>query len=130
MYCFAITRLSSAERFFGKILSSSGLGSSAFPASATTSLSVKKSIKVQDETRIRPKRSIRSLFIPKLSAVVRGFTCNCNIVRVVLCKSRRGNLHKFCRTQRLYVLGSAIAHRSEEHTSELQSPDHLVCRLL
>src|SRR5258708_24457628 len=22
------------------------------------------------------------------------------------------------------------AHRSEEHTSELQSPDHLVCRLL
>src|SRR5438552_5882779 len=24
----------------------------------------------------------------------------------------------------------AVAHRSEEHTSELQSPDHLVCRLL
>src|SRR5438876_9035656 len=24
----------------------------------------------------------------------------------------------------------AIAHRSEEHTSELQSPVHLVCRLL
>src|SRR5258708_13662209 len=24
----------------------------------------------------------------------------------------------------------AILHRSEEHTSELQSPDHLVCRLL
>src|SRR5258708_8112655 len=23
-----------------------------------------------------------------------------------------------------------VAHRSEEHTSELQSPDHLVCRLL
>src|SRR5258708_9950955 len=23
-----------------------------------------------------------------------------------------------------------IHHRSEEHTSELQSPDHLVCRLL
>src|SRR5258708_17354945 len=33
------------------------------------------------------------------------------------------------------ALGSAItlsndAYRSEEHTSELQSPDHLVCRLL
>src|SRR5258708_18142304 len=27
------------------------------------------------------------------------------------------------------VVDSA-AHRSEEHTSELQSPDHLVCRLL
>src|SRR5947208_7349202 len=25
---------------------------------------------------------------------------------------------------------AAIAPRSEEHTSELQSPDHLVCRLL
>src|SRR5258708_15274787 len=24
----------------------------------------------------------------------------------------------------------AVFHRSEEHTSELQSPDHLVCRLL
>ena len=23
-----------------------------------------------------------------------------------------------------------VKHRSEEHTSELQSPDHLVCRLL
>src|SRR5258708_10466912 len=27
-------------------------------------------------------------------------------------------------------MGHAIAKRSEEHTSELQSPDHLVCRLL
>jgi len=27
-------------------------------------------------------------------------------------------------------LDGAIAARSEEHTSELQSPDHLVCRLL
>src|SRR5947208_8923516 len=26
--------------------------------------------------------------------------------------------------------GSSAASRSEEHTSELQSPDHLVCRLL
>src|SRR5258708_14521660 len=26
--------------------------------------------------------------------------------------------------------GGAAADRSEEHTSELQSPDHLVCRLL
>src|SRR5947208_6844345 len=28
------------------------------------------------------------------------------------------------------LVGSAIGYRSEEHTSELQSPDHLVCRLL
>src|SRR5947208_216985 len=26
--------------------------------------------------------------------------------------------------------GRRLTHRSEEHTSELQSPDHLVCRLL
>src|SRR5207244_10790940 len=26
--------------------------------------------------------------------------------------------------------GRAVPERSEEHTSELQSPDHLVCRLL
>src|SRR5258708_23630975 len=32
----------------------------------------------------------------------------------------------------LFVLpkNKARLHRSEEHTSELQSPDHLVCRLL
>src|SRR5258708_19067237 len=28
------------------------------------------------------------------------------------------------------VQAPAFANRSEEHTSELQSPDHLVCRLL
>src|SRR5258708_31623691 len=28
------------------------------------------------------------------------------------------------------VEGLSMIHRSEEHTSELQSPDHLVCRLL
>src|SRR5258708_11725330 len=27
-------------------------------------------------------------------------------------------------------LGTGLAGRSEEHTSEFQSPDHLVCRLL
>src|SRR5258708_19029170 len=28
------------------------------------------------------------------------------------------------------IVGRRISGRSEEHTSELQSPDHLVCRLL
>src|SRR5438552_12372548 len=28
------------------------------------------------------------------------------------------------------LMGAEYAGRSEEHTSELQSPDHLVCRLL
>src|SRR5947208_11073168 len=41
-------------------------------------------------------------------------------------RSRREkwSLHRPPRT------GRAFATRSEEHTSELQSPDHLVCRLL
>src|SRR5258708_30761089 len=29
-----------------------------------------------------------------------------------------------------FIEGSGMTGRSEEHTSELQSPDHLVCRLL
>src|SRR5258708_22738475 len=37
-----------------------------------------------------------------------------------------------CRRHRLPAihLGLHLGARSEEHTSELQSPDHLVCRLL
>src|SRR5207244_4919195 len=30
----------------------------------------------------------------------------------------------------IHTPGHTSGHRSEEHTSELQSPDHLVCRLL
>src|SRR5438552_7462323 len=33
-------------------------------------------------------------------------------------------------TKREREIGLVGGHRSEEHTSELQSPDHLVCRLL
>src|SRR5258708_30535748 len=32
--------------------------------------------------------------------------------------------------QRVLLLRAQFRDRSEEHTSELQSPDHLVCRLL
>src|SRR5258708_18767790 len=34
------------------------------------------------------------------------------------------------RTSQGDLLSTAFLSRSEEHTSELQSPDHLVCRLL
>src|SRR5438552_13827572 len=36
----------------------------------------------------------------------------------------------FVVARRLGAAGLGIYSRSEEHTSELQSPDHLVCRLL
>src|SRR5258708_3227129 len=39
---------------------------------------------------------------------------------------RRGKI----RANRIPALPIFLAKRSEEHTSELQSPDHLVCRLL
>src|SRR6266487_4999073 len=41
--------------------------------------------------------------------------------------SPRPWLHCGCRARRPWSMGAA---RSEEHTSELQSPVHLVCRLL
>src|SRR5690625_676300 len=34
------------------------------------------------------------------------------------------------RAKKLFVLTTRTSHRSEEHTSELQSRGHLVCRLL
>src|SRR5438552_11442706 len=37
---------------------------------------------------------------------------------------------RFIGTPPTAPLGSRQQNRSEEHTSELQSPDHLVCRLL
>src|SRR5258708_12177902 len=39
-------------------------------------------------------------------------------------------LYRSCRELRPDVVHCHNAYRSEEHTSELQSPDHLVCRLL
>src|SRR5258708_18862413 len=43
--------------------------------------------------------------------------------------SRRRLRARSSRTPRLKPRAAALS-RSEEHTSELQSPDHLVCRLL
>src|SRR5258708_28170042 len=43
---------------------------------------------------------------------------------------RREKAHRSAILRRHVRDGGAIGERSEEHTSELQSPDHLVCRLL
>src|SRR5574344_1167039 len=40
------------------------------------------------------------------------------------------NINSHCRQRRRKHVKCAVFARSEEHTSELQSPDHLVCRLL
>src|SRR5947208_10267781 len=44
--------------------------------------------------------------------------------------NRRNRIRRGCRRRRFARLVPAASWRSEEHTSELQSPDHLVCRLL
>src|SRR5258708_9224927 len=44
--------------------------------------------------------------------------------------SVRPDVLKGCRVRQPRSPNAAALQRSEEHTSELQSPDHLVCRLL
>src|SRR5438552_6033449 len=61
-------------------------------------------------TLFRSPRSPRCASRPSSDCIESGFQ-----VRASWCKWRRDQCH---------------LHRSEEHTSELQSPDHLVCRLL
>src|SRR5258708_26045926 len=73
---------------------------------------------------LRPTRSPKC---PKIAAPIGRATkasanvasdCRVAIAGSPLGKNRRGNTNM------------AAFARSEEHTSELQSPDHLVCRLL
>src|SRR5258708_39243925 len=47
-----------------------------------------------------------------------------------LFRSRQRVHHQRLCSRRNGIVQRACASRSEEHTSELQSPDHLVCRLL
>src|SRR5207244_4554169 len=47
-----------------------------------------------------------------------------------LFRSRRQRVKRRARNGRVPQPERALDRRSEEHTSELQSPDHLVCRLL
>src|SRR5438552_9407117 len=85
------------------------------------------------------------------SDTVSSTSCCCSIWRRNFCfcfkrPASHRNLHSFptrrssdlvaARSLRLHRAHAAVhragpgAGRSEEHTSELQSPDHLVCRLL
>src|SRR5258708_26837809 len=63
------------------------------------------------------RRPPRSTLFP-YTTLFRSVTCSSSCRR----RSQRRNS--------LRTLASSAPKRSEEHTSELQSPDHLVCRLL
>src|SRR5258708_30020566 len=85
----------------------------------------------------RPPRStlfpyttlFRSVQVVKVHQSLENYLCDlANLIR------SRSNLHRY-KSSVVGVLVSersvvVILDRSEEHTSELQSPDHLVCRLL
>src|SRR5258708_31010018 len=86
----------------------------------------------------RPPRStlfpyttlFRSVQVVKVHQSLENYLCDlANLIR------SRSNLHRYKSSKVVGVLVSersvvVILDRSEEHTSELQSPDHLVCRLL
>src|SRR5258708_31654434 len=65
-----------------------------------------------------------------LSARFHGST-RCNLGSSLRNRGARGPAGKYSFNQLpIPDDGHAVHERSEEHTSELQSPDHLVCRLL
>src|SRR5258708_26172898 len=61
-------------------------------------------------------RSLGTAGIPPREVLV-------DAMQQVMARAARGEL-------RMETERDNLLHRSEEHTSELQSPDHLVCRLL
>src|SRR5258708_19054412 len=81
-----------------------------------------------DRTRSTPSSSMA-----KAKILLKGANVDLRRVISLICSIRcvrTLNSHAACG---LAILGSECdgqAVRSEEHTSELQSPDHLVCRLL
>src|SRR5207244_11898619 len=87
--------------------------------------------------RFRHFRHLPS-FPTRRSSDLRRFLGNGDVVHVALAEARGSDAHELrVALQVPDRRRPAIAHardaklvRSEEHTSELQSPDHLVCRLL
>src|SRR5258708_18248452 len=77
------------------------------------------------------RRPPRSTLFPYTTLFRSGFIENLNYILTHLPQDRQSFF--FSATMPPKVDGVArgfLRNRSEEHTSELQSPDHLVCRLL
>src|SRR5258708_27551051 len=74
------------------------------------------------------RRPPRSTLFP-YTTLFRSLRCSQSSLRVVLHRRRSSRRRGARRTAIPSSVWSRTV-RSEEHTSELQSPDHLVCRLL
>src|SRR5207244_7623296 len=81
-----------------------------------------------DLTTIVPIRRIRC---PKVCFMSTRSSCVYGIISVFLFRIPSSRMILLSvMTYRVVLRFSSAMMRSEEHTSELQSPDHLVCRLL
>src|SRR5258708_1668920 len=58
------------------------------------------------------------------------FVFVCAITLITSLRARAGSKTRIDWSSVFFILSFITDRRSEEHTSELQSPDHLVCRLL
>src|SRR5207248_7504024 len=78
-----------------------------------------------------PRRSWREISCGKLGTLIQQTKNSLNFVSTCLkvVDTRRNQVHQPI-SQRVSCCLHKIAERSEEHTSELQSPYDLVCRLL
>src|SRR5438876_3478691 len=77
------------------------------------------------------RRPPRSTLFPYTTLFRSRQRCDVDTHRPFIRQYFRGDLPHGCRHEsRVGDAWGRIARRSEEHTSELQSPVHLVCRLL
>src|SRR5258708_16939447 len=72
----------------------------------------------------RPPRSTLFPYTTLFRSVEYAAQRGASVVSIIPVRGGNGEM------ERLAALGHFTPPRSEEHTSELQSPDHLVCRLL
>src|SRR5258708_25826376 len=80
----------------------------------------------------RPPRSTLFPYTTLFRSLSDSSTANPRAVREVCSALRKAGSSSTTSKLNLWVMGQLVSQirRSEEHTSELQSPDHLVCRLL
>src|SRR5437879_3215916 len=88
---------------------------------------------MQAASLVRPgQASIRSVASPApRGPLLPAHAASCGLIRCcVLCSLLRALMYALADATKMSVSAPSPLTRSEEHTSELQSPMYLVCRLL